>query len=464
MRPRRWLAAAVVAMALNAGAAQRAMGEPVDAATPPDIGATLPSTPAGKQLEWYIDALNGRVELGDPAERFTPEFLKAVPAERVKQLVQQLRSSAFKSGATVESVRPGGGEGELVATVRGAAVLEISIAVNADGKINGLLIRPPAPPRSPFAAWPDLDARLKGMPGSVSFAAARVTINAAGEPTLHEVHAFNADRCQAIGSTFKLWVLGALAEKVLAKQASWDEKLAIQSELKSLPNGEMQNLAPGSEFPLSEYAAKMISISDNTATDHLLAFVGRDTVEAYQAARNSCAEKTSPFLSTMEMFRIKLASDTSLVTRYAEADAAGRRALISGKESEVAKTVPNLAIAAAWKNPIAIDRVEWFASARDCCKAIAWLHAIEKREGMSELSRVMRINPGMSVDKKVWKSVAFKGGSEPGVLNLTWLLERDDGAFFAVSIGWNDTERPVDLNALLATAGGIVDLLAKSER
>jgi hypothetical protein len=64
----------------------------------------------------------------------------------------------------------------------------------------------------------------------------------------------------------------------------------------------------------------------------------------------------------------------------------------------------------------------------------------------------------------VWKSVAFKGGSEPGVLNLTWLLERDDGAFFAVSIGWNDTERPVDLNALLATAGGIVDLLAKSER
>lgn len=464
MRPKRWFAAAVVAMALNAGAAPRAFGEPVDATPSPVVGATLPSTPVGKQLAWYVEVLNGRAEIGDPSERFTPEFLQSVPAERLKQLTESLRSTTFKPGAALEAVRPGEAEGQLIATLRGTALLDVIMSVNGEGKIDGLLLRPPAPPKSPFAAWTEVDTKLSAMPGTVGFAAARVELNAAGEPQLREIHAFNADRCLAIGSTFKLYVLGALAEKVLAKQAAWDQKLAIRNELKSLPGGVMQNNPPGAEFPLSEYAAKMISISDNTATDHLLAFVGREAVEAYQADRNSCADKTTPFLSTMEMFRIKLASDTTLVTRYAQADAAGRRVFINGGESEVAKTEPNLGTAAAWKNPIAIDRVEWFANALDCCKAIAWLHAIEKREGMSELHRVLRINPGMPMDRKVWKSVAFKGGSEPGVLNLTWLLERSDGAFFAVSIGWNDTEKPVDLRTLIATAGGIVDLLAKTDR
>jgi putative hydrolase len=40
--------------------------------------------------------------------------------------------------------------------------------------------------------------------------------------------------------------------------------------------------------------------------------------------------------------------------------------------------------------------------------------------------------------------VAFKGGSEPGVLSLSWLLERSDGRRFALALTATDPGAPVD--------------------
>src|SRR5450432_456921 len=48
---------------------------------------------------------------------------------------------------------------------------------------------------------------------------------------------------------------------------------AFKALAKSEPDGSM--------FSVAEVAGKMISISDNTAADHLLRLVGRERVEAY---------------------------------------------------------------------------------------------------------------------------------------------------------------------------------------
>jgi hypothetical protein len=40
-----------------------------------------------------------------------------------------------------------------------------------------------------------------------------------------------------------------------------------------------------------------------------------------------------------------------------------------------------------------------------------------------------------------WPYVAFKGGSEPGVLILTWLLTHSDGRSFMLSIVLNDSAK-----------------------
>ena len=48
----------------------------------------------------------------------------------------------------------------------------------------------------------------------------------------------------------------------------------------------------------------------------------------------------------------------------------------------------------------------------------------------------MQINPGVA-QKADWASVAFKGGSEVGVLSLTTLAKAKSGATYCVSVIWN---------------------------
>jgi len=55
---------------------------------------------------------------------------------------------------------------------------------------------------------------------------------------------------------------------------------------------------------------------------------------------------------------------------------------------------------------------------------------------------LMGINPGIA-DPGQWAHVAYKGGSEPGVLNLTTQVVGKSGKTYCVSATWNDT-KPLD--------------------
>jgi beta-lactamase class A len=78
-----------------------------------------------------------------------------------------------------------------------------------------------------------------------------------------------------LGSTFKLYVLAALVEVIIAGNLVWKEELAIWEELKSPPSGTMQNKAAGTHyFTILQFAQLMIQISDNMATDHLINLLG----------------------------------------------------------------------------------------------------------------------------------------------------------------------------------------------
>jgi hypothetical protein len=103
-----------------------------------------------------------------------------------------------------------------------------------------------------------------------------------------------------------------------------------------------------------------------------------------------------------------------------------------------------------------IDTLEWFATAEECCRVIAAVDApVPSPPATPPAGAAIRANPGIGFDRAVWKSIAFKGGSEPGVMNLTWLVDRVDGARFVLSIGWNDTKADVKHDTLidLARAG-----------
>jgi len=430
-----------------------------------------PSTSAGKQVAWVMKVLNGE-PLGEPSERFSDRFLEQFKVGELEKELKSVRSEGFKNTAIdIVRILNDDNDDSIEVIVRGVGtkrVLSLFLVTDEkNGKIAGLLFGPAGGYGDEEGDWDAYSGEMGDMKGSASFGAYELIAEDASSPTgpyrLVPVHEFGEEIRLAIGSTFKLWILGALAEEIVAGRLAWDQSQPVKESFKSLPSGTMHLEPAGTTHALSHFATQMISISDNTATDHLLHMLGREKVEAYMQRVHSAPQVNRPMLSTREMFTIKLAADRELLNRYSEADEESRRTMLA-EGGEVYTSLPSLILAGAWKKPIGIQRVEWFAGPRDCCRVMADLRRLEQLPGMEPLGSALRKNPGMPQNPSVWKSVAFKGGSEPGVMNLTFLLERIDGRWFAFFAGTAATEKPLEEIKLIEMAQKGINMLAGFDR
>ncbi|MFI7610948.1 serine hydrolase [Nonomuraea terrae] len=162
-------------------------------------------------------------------------------------------------------------------------------------------------------SWTEIDTWLAELGAGVSFAAARIEPD--GQCRI--AHGLDADTQRPIGSAFKLYVLGALAQAVAEGRLSWNEQLAIRDDYKSLPSGTLQNRPAGTMLPLSEDADHMISISDNTATDHLIHRLGRDAVQRQLSLfGHRQPDANVPILTTKAFFQLKATSDQDRARQY----------------------------------------------------------------------------------------------------------------------------------------------------
>jgi beta-lactamase class A len=267
----------------------------------------------------------------------------------------------------------------------------------------------------------------------------------------------NAGEVLALGSTFKLWVLLALDEAVAGgggrggkKRPTWDTLLPIRDEAKSLPSGELQDRAAGTELSLREYATKMISISDNTATDQLIKVLGKARIlKLMKDSGHADPGANDPFLTTREFFMIKGGPDAR-VAAYRAGDAAVRSAIL---DSLANQTVSLDAVNAGFAGgPKALD-IEWFASPADLAKLLAYMRRTADPAGFE----IMAINPSATPAILAnWNYLGFKGGSEPGVINLTWLLTDKAGRDHLLTLGWNNPAAAVDEGKLETIAQRIL--------
>lgn len=427
-----------------------------------DAAVSLPSTTAGKQLRWVLRVMNEEEDDRSPeaaASRMTDAFLERVSGQDVLTELAAIRKDVYDN-KKVRAISVDQGERDdtmtAVLSAKGTQrYLSVFIIVDdKSGKIAGLRFEPaggsgggetPAPESG--GSWQDMDKAMDEMQGDISFGCYEVVprdpAKPAGELVLMDIAARNEYRVLAVASTFKLYVLGALAEDVAAGKHAWTDELAIQEAAKSLPSGRMQLLPAGTTKPLEEFATGMISISDNTAADHLIRLLTRERVEAYTNALNDNTGRNTPFLTTREAFALKLAADAALQEKFTDADDQAQRAMLA-PGGELADLVPDLEQASDWGEPRLIESAEWFASAKQLAHAFMRLRQLEQDPRNEPLGRIMRKNPGLALDKSVWTSVAFKGGSEPGVLNMTWLLQRDDGRWYIFSVGQNDHARNIE--------------------
>ncbi len=444
----------------HAGHDHAAPVSPPPPAPPADV--SLPETPAGGQLRWVLEQLASKDDVQSEG-RFTEAFFEQVPPDRLRLVFSQLRSALGEvTLLRVDEQSPRA----LAGVVRAGAnqtTWRIVIETESDAphRMNGLLFQPaPEETIKPLTAWAEADEALHDLAEHVALGVYRV----APDHTLQTVHALRDNAPLAIGSAFKLFVLQAVTDEVRAGRLAWATPIEIKDEWKSLPSGVMQNLPRGTEKPLAEYARQMISISDNTATDHLLRTVGRDKVEAVYLAAVQDPARTLPFMTTREMFAAKLSQDGTLLARYADADVETRRAMLA-EGGEIAKAEPQLSLAEQWRIPQRVDAVEWFASPRDLAATLLALRNASQEQGLEETWRALSINPGIPALRSNWASVGFKGGSEPGVLNVTWLLERHaekGGGWAVVSLSLNDTKKPLDERTAIGLAQRIIEWLDAS--
>ena len=409
-----------------------------------------PAPPAARQPSAELRGAAARVVAllkgeAQPADLFAAPFRAQVPDAQIRGVVQQFIAQ-YGAVRGLSGIEPSSAQAGVIHVRYERAIVHLQLAIepNPPHRISGLLLTGADLQGDTMAA---VLAELSALPGQVNLAVARL---GDGAPVL--TSSLAPDRPLATGSTFKLFILGELSRQVQAGQRHWSDVVTIDRS--SIGGGTVGGFPRGAPITLHTLASLMISISDNSATDILLHVLGRENVERTMAAMGvRDPARNRPLLSTLELGLLKAAPATSLAL-WQQADEATRRQILANDYAATDASRIDIALFAG--NPVRIDTVEWFATANDLVRAMDWL----RLHADPAAKEILAISGGLPQQARAALQYAgFKGGSEPGVANLTYLIQTRAGTWYAVSVGWNNPAAPVDANRLAGLAARAIQLL-----
>lgn len=421
---------AVLALLTACGEGTEATTTTADSAetstTRPETTTTVASASENdvqSEIDWFVSVLNGEdLTAAQYEEKFSDTFREQVPfQEGFQPVLDQFRPAGpFK---VVE--RSGeGSQGEAVIEAADGTQARVLAELDEDGRFSGLLIQPTEAPTldDPPESIEDVNQRLAEL-GTLGMVTAEIVD---GECVPGQV--VSPGDPAPLGSVAKLYVLAALGEAIEGGDVAWDDEVEIRDELKSIPTGILQDRPAGEMVTVREMAELMISISDNTATDHLIDLLGRETVESVMAEYgHTTPELNIPFLNTRELTALKIGPASGLSVQWVEGDEQARRDILE----QISDITPADLPLEEWTEPIEPATVEWFASPGDLCSlAVALMDLVGSQP---EIGEILEMNPGVPADPGTWDRIWFKGGSEPGLLAVWWVTESQDR--FVVTAG-----------------------------
>jgi beta-lactamase class A len=422
-------------------AAAVTFGTPTASQTPPGPAPASAPVTASPELRERADSLAGAVLGSIPYDQyFAPTFRAAIPESAFAQVRDQVISGLGKP-TRLEALVPRTAHVAdfRLGFERGTAVGQIVVDPAAPHQVTGLTITGSEPREAPEASIQAVVDALKALPGATGFALARLEDSGPVRLAAHD-----PATPLAIGSTFKLVILAELVRATRAGERGWDDAVTLDGS--ALPGGGYTQKPAGTRVSLRDLATQMISVSDNSATDILLNALGREKVEAMLpvVGIRDAAGRNLPFLGTLEVFKLKGLDGGALGARWEAANVPTRRALLAGPVAHA----PVSALPAALfqdRKPIRIATIEWFASADDLLRVMDWLRRNTEGPAGAEARAVLSKNPGIGAGNAArWAWVGYKGGSEPGVINMTLLTRAKSGDWYALTGGWNNPEAAVD--------------------
>ena len=401
-----------------------------------------PASTFDMRVEQLVPVLNGELA---PDSFFAPGFLAAVPPAQFKAISDSFIKQYGKALSVSAVQRNGPNNAVLqVEYEKATATIEITTEALPPFKVAGLLAKG-------FAVKGDsiekIEADFRALHGSSGFIVQKLTDGGAVTQ-----HALNPDKQFATGSTFKLYVLAELASQVASGQRRWSDVLPLGVRNHSSPG--TQNWPLDTPVTLQTLATWMISVSDNAATDALMRELGRDAVEGKLASiGHSAPDKALPMLTTVEAFALK--SNPALRQRFEKATEAGQRELLASERA--ALSYGAIDMARFGSGPVAIDSIEWFASPEDTALLLNNLRRINSQTARD----VMAVNSGIGQAAAAkWRYLGYKGGSEPGVISMSFLTQSKAGEWYAISGSWNDPAKDVDNTAFIQLMTRLVDHVA----
>lgn len=390
-----------------------------------------------------------RILIGDSGEEafFAPSFVQAVPLSQFRSLTAQLRSQY--------------GEPLLISQIaaKNANQADVTIGYERAQVSMRLVLDAPAPHRVIGLLVTSVEIRgdalqtvlreLSALDGDVAVQAVQFS---GGQ--FRELAALAPEQRLAVASVSKLYILGALAQDVRRGVRRWDEIVPLTD--KSLPSGMLQDWPDGTPLTLQSLVTLMIAISDNSAADTLVRYIGRDRIAAF-ARQNGHGEPDAllPFLTTLELFALKMPQNADLARRYAQANESEQAALLAGNQQRL--TRGNVDAANLTNTPKRIDSIEWFAAPADINRLLLQLAS----EPDPVVRAILTINPLIGLgDAGRWQWLGAKNGFEPGVMSLAFVGQSRTGSVIVLSASWNNAREPLDNARFQALIGRMLNLLS----
>ena len=407
--------------------------------TPPPAPAS--QTTFEKPARDVLALLQGSAAASDI---FTPAFLTAVPPDQLAKVVSGLRDQ-FGNPLAIETIQPMDARSAKVDIRFDRAVVTFTIGV-LDGKLAGLFV---TGSRTPGDTLDRVTADIKALPGRSGLIVQKLTD--AGTET---VASHNADQRFAIASVFKLYVLAEIDRAVRAGERRWSDVLPLAQ--KSHPSGIAQDWPNNAPMTLQTLATLMISISDNSATDTLIAAIGQAKLAAIvRSSGHARPQDLLPLLTTQQVAGLKMPANAGLRDRFLAAGEQDRVRILA--ESGDMLTLPRLDLSVYTGGPNQIDKVEWFASPADIARLLAMLD----RDADPVTRNILKVNSGIPpVNAGRWTYLGYKGGSEPGIMAMSFLARNRQGERYIVSAVVNDPATDTDQPGFIRLMTRLLDLLA----
>jgi beta-lactamase class A len=431
------VAAGLVAGMLPLSTAAQTPGTPIPAA----------QSAFDRRAAQLSDVINGNIAFDT---YFAPHFQAEVPEAQFKALVASLNAQYGRATGAEDMHSSDGRSGSLrLRFEKGLATVLLDVGTSPDERVTGLRITGFVMANDGFARASE---EIAALPGTTGFLVAEIDGNG-----FRPIAAANTDRQFAVGSTFKLYVLDELAAQIAAGRRHWSDVVPLTNP--SFSSVATANWPKDTPVTLQTLANWMISVSDNGAADTLIHLLGRDRIEArMRAAGHSDPSRNSPVLTTVEAFALKGSNFADLRDAYVKGDDAEQRKLLDSNASRL--ILANVDGVSFVEGPRFIDHLEWFASPNDIARVMIDLKARKSPQLMASLS----INNGLGPEASAaWSFLGYKGGSENGVLSMSFLGQRkSDAKWFVVTASWNNPAANVDTVQMVGLMTRLLALAAKN--